>query len=77
MKQDRDYISGPHHFWIHFWCGLVFGGVLGTGWSWQVFESGLLIFVGGAVTALVIAFCCGRWGDSVWHWILEQLPWIT
>ena len=62
LKHD-DYIAGPHHFWIHFWCGLVFGGALGAWWSWRLFESGVLIFAGAAFSALVIAYCCGRWGD--------------
>jgi len=73
MRKHDGCISGPHHFWIQFWCGLVFGGVLGPWWSWQLFERTVFIMVGTAVTALIIAFSCGRWGDSAWHWIIQKL----
>jgi hypothetical protein len=77
MKKQDDYISGPHHFWFHFWCGFVFGGALGAWLSWSFLESTLLILIGAGVIALVTAFCCGRWGDSAWRRIIEMLPWLT
>ena len=77
MKKHDDYISGSHHFWIHFWCGLVLGGLLGFGISWQLFESTAFILITTGLAALVVAYGCGRWGDPVWHWIIERLPWIT
>lgn len=30
MKKQDDYVAGPHHYWTHFWCGLVFGAGIGT-----------------------------------------------
>ena len=55
MKKHDDYIAGPHHFWIHFWCGLVFGGVVCTWISWSFFESTAVALVTASVGALVIA----------------------
>ena len=77
MKKHDDYISGPHHFWIHFWSGLMFGGLLSLWCSWRLFDSTAAIFITAGVAALVIGYCCGRWGDSAWHWLIERLPWIT
>lgn len=68
MKRD-DYISGPHHFWIHFWCGLIFGAAFGARISWGLFDSGWERIALAAAVALGFAFCCGRWGDAAWEWI--------
>jgi hypothetical protein len=75
MKKHDDYISGPHHFWIHFWCGLLFGGLVSAWISWQFFETRALILVSTGIAAPVIAYCCGRWGDSAWHWLIQKLQW--
>jgi hypothetical protein len=72
MKQD-DYIVGPHHFWIHFWCGLVFGAGIGAWISSELFDSTLAFIAVTAVIALVVAYCCGRWGDPVWQRIIQVL----
>ncbi|MBA2732284.1 MAG: hypothetical protein H0U54_05280 [Acidobacteria bacterium] len=77
MKKHEDYISGPHHFWMHFWFGLVFGGALGAWLGWQLFESAVFILPIAGATALAIAYCCGRWGDSVWHWLIEWFSWTA
>jgi hypothetical protein len=77
MKKHDDYISGPHHFWIHFWCGLVFGAIVSTWVSCSLFESTPIILITAGPGALVIAYCCGRWGDSAWQWLLDQWPWHT
>jgi hypothetical protein len=75
MKRD-DYISGPHRFWFHFWCGFVFGGALSTWISLSFFESPTGILVTAGAGALIIAYCCGRWGDSTWYWLLDRLRWL-
>jgi hypothetical protein len=67
------YINGPHNFWIHFLCGFVFGTLI-SGWlSLQVSESPGFIVIGTFLGALVIAYSCGRWGDSAWHWLLRRV----
>ncbi len=45
--------------------------------SAQMFQSTAVILVGTGFVALVIAYCCGRWGDPVWEWIISHLPWLT
>ena len=77
MKEHEDYISGKSHFWIHFWCGLVFGGAIGTWISRTIFDSTSVIVIGAGITAVVIAFCCGRWGDAAWERLIRFLPWNT
>jgi hypothetical protein len=73
MKKD-DYVSGAHHYWVHFWCGLVFGAGLGAGISWDLFDSRGAFIASTAGIALVVAICCGRWGDSAWEWIAQIWP---
>jgi hypothetical protein len=70
MKKD-DYILGGHHFWVHFWCGLIFGAGLGAWVSSGLFEGRLAFTAATAAIALVVALCCGRWGDSAWETILR------
>ena len=65
MKRD-DYILGPHHFWIHFWCGLVVGAGLGARISWAIFDQRLAIIASTTGIAVTIAYCCGHWGESAW-----------
>ena len=72
MKDD-EYIVGDHHFWIHFWCGLVFGAGIGVWISSALFDSRWAFIGSSAAIALVVAFCCGRWGDPIWHRLLELL----
>jgi hypothetical protein len=68
---------GRHHVWIHFSCGLVFGACVGAWISWNMLDSRWGFIVLTASTALVVAFCCGRWGDSAWEWLLERLWWFS
>jgi prolipoprotein diacylglyceryltransferase len=75
MKPRHDYFTGPHHFGMHFWCGLVFGIGLGALWTSYLFENGALILIGAVATGIVVAYCAGRWGDSVWHWLIKHLVW--
>jgi hypothetical protein len=70
MKSDN-YILGSHYFWIHFWCGLVFGTGLGAGISWELFDVSWTFAISTAAIALTVAFCCGRWGDSAWHFLMQ------
>jgi hypothetical protein len=68
LKRD-DYILGGHYFWIHFWCGLIFGAGLGAWISSELCDSRRAFIALTAAIALVVALCCGRWGDSAWEWI--------
>jgi hypothetical protein len=68
MKRD-DYISGPHHCWVHFWCGLIFGAGIGAWLSSKLFDTWPPFVALTAAIALVVALCCGRWGDAAWEWI--------
>jgi hypothetical protein len=65
MKRD-DYISGGHHFWVHFWCGLIVGAGLGAWISSGIFDHRLAFIASTAGLAVTFAYCCGRWGDSMW-----------
>ena len=76
MKKHDDYSSDSHHFWMHFGCGLVFGGLISAWISWQFLEGTVPLLVSTSIGALVIAYCCGRWGDSAWGWLLERLRWL-
>jgi hypothetical protein len=76
LKND-DNIADAARFWIHFWCGLIFGGGLGAIISWGAFDSRWAFIASTAAIALVVGYCCGRWGDSAWCWIIEKLPWLT
>ena len=76
MGKRDEYISGPHSFWIHFTWGLVFGAVVSTWIGNWFFESTAPIVGSAALGALAIAYCCARWGDSAWSWLIERLRWI-
>ena len=67
------YINGPHNFWIHFICGIVFGALISGLVSVQIFESPGFLVLGTLSGALVIGYSCGRWGDSAWHWFLRRV----
>ncbi len=76
MNGSDDYWTGPHHFWTHFWCGLIFGAGLGAWIGWQVFESGWATVATLAVVGLVVARSCGRYGDRFWNGLIERLWWF-
>ncbi|HEU4510746.1 MAG TPA: hypothetical protein VFR78_21120 [Pyrinomonadaceae bacterium] len=69
-------ISGPHDRRVHFGCGLFFGGILGVAVSMQLFETMPWFVVGIGVVALIIAYCCARWGDPMWYWLIRRLDWF-
>ena len=71
MNCDDDYISGPHHYWTHFYCGLVYGGGWGAWIGWNSTSGGWQFVTTVIVVALVVALACGRWGNRVWHWLLR------
>jgi len=77
MKKQDDYIAGPHSYWIHFWCGLVFGALLGAWIGWQMFDGGWAIACTAFVTSSAVAYSCGRWGDPAWHWIISRVNWFS
>jgi hypothetical protein len=77
MKQHDDYIAGPHHYWIHFWCGLVFGAGAGAWIGSEIFDSGWLVLITTIIAASGTALMCGRWGDRGWYWVLHKLRWFS
>ncbi len=78
LVNDRDeYIAGPSCNWTHFWCGLIFGAIVGSLIAWQIFDSGWRVILAASVIALLIAGSCARWGDRAWRWVIESLLWFT
>jgi len=77
MKKQDDYIAGAHHYWTHFWCGLIFGGGVGAWIGWGLFDGGWPLALTAVVVAVATAYSSGRWGDRAWQWMIERLPWIT
>jgi hypothetical protein len=78
MGKRDDYIAGAHDYWVHFWCGLMFGAGLAVWGGWfGLGMTGWELVVFTTVFSLVIALSCARWGDRAWHWILERLHWFT
>ncbi len=75
MRPQNDYLTGPHDFWVHFWCGLVFGAFLGVWIFGEVLDSAWALGASTVAFALVTAYSCGRWGDRAWHWIISDLIW--
>jgi len=71
MGQHDDYVSGPHHYWFQFAGGLVFGAGIGTYGSSRFFESGVIVLLASAATALLFGFYCGRWGERAWSSISD------
>jgi hypothetical protein len=73
MKGD-DYMPG-RHFWTHFVCGLMVGGIVGTRIFWSVFDSRLPFIGCAAGFTLLFALAVGYWGDPLWQWLLELWNW--
>ena len=76
MMKQGDYVSGPHYYWVHFWCGLVFGAGMGLGLGWNCFESSWAIAATSVLAAAATAYSCGRWGETAWDWIISGLDWL-
>jgi hypothetical protein len=68
-------MTGDHHRWTHFVCGLIIGGLLGVWIAWGLFESRWAFLVCAILIAVVVALACARWGDSAWHWLLDRGWW--
>jgi hypothetical protein len=75
MGQHEDYISGSHKYWIHIFCGLAIGALLGGWFFGGFFESSTLNLLAIAATAFCFSFICGRWGEPAWHRISDWLSW--
>jgi len=75
MKKHDDYVSGPHSYWIHFWCGLFFGAGIGAWIGRGFFDGGWRVVATSIVLALMVACSCGRRGDRAWFWIIENMDW--
>lgn len=70
MKGD-DYWQG-RHFWTHFVCGLVVGGILGARIAWGMFGNVYANVALGGGIALLFALAVGYWGDRLWHWLIQH-----
>jgi len=42
MEKHDDYISGPHHYCLHFICGFVFGVFVGASLIGWLFDSSIV-----------------------------------
>jgi uncharacterized membrane protein YoaK (UPF0700 family) len=70
MKREDDYVSGPHDYWIHFWCGLTAGAFAGLWLGWRWFHNWEMWLVSILVSA-IFACLSGRWGDKFWTRLLK------
>ena len=68
MKGD-DYSKG-RHFWVHFTCGTIVGGIFGLRVAWGMFQSLWACAATAIAITLVFAICAGLIGDPFWHWWL-------
>lgn len=73
MKEDDDYVSGPQHYWFQFVGGLIFGAGIGYYFSRRLFDSTSVRLFFTAVSALSLAFYCGRRADHAWRTISDWL----
>ena len=77
MKKHNDYTAGPHHYWIFFVCGLVFGIGMGFLVGWNLFNRGWPVGLTTFGMAAGFAYCSGRWGDRAWHRMIWLLSWLV
>jgi hypothetical protein len=73
MKKHDDYVSGPHHYWMHFLGGFLFGAGLAAWIASWLFNSGLAAGIGAIAGGLSLGFFCGRWGEVAWKQISDWL----
>ncbi len=73
MNKDDDYIDGPHDYWIHFGCGLIFGFVAGAWIGSELFDDVWALVAGAVIFGGGFALACGRWGDRAWRSMLNFL----
>jgi hypothetical protein len=74
MKTERHYITGPHHYWMHFWFGIVAGAAIGWWTGAGIFDAGWLVWGTCGVMSLACGFGAGHHGDRFWYWLLD-LSW--
>lgn len=76
MKKEDDSISGRRRYWTQFWCGFMFGGGVGAWIGFGLFHGGWGLVASSILSAVVVAYLCGRWGDRAWGWIIQWLEWF-
>jgi hypothetical protein len=77
VKKHDDYIAGAHRYWLHFFCGIVAGAIIGSWIGFNAFNGAVGISSCAAIAAGIFAFACACWGDRAWLWVIERLPWLT
>jgi hypothetical protein len=76
MKKRDDNVAGPHDYWVHFWCGLAAGVVLG-GIAGSLLSANVLAIMGTAVgSGGLVALGCGRYGEAAWEWVFAALEFL-
>lgn len=75
MRYDEK-VSGPHDRRVHAGCGLIFGALLGVFFSMNTFETLAGFVIGTVGVAVIIAYCCARWGDPIWLLLTKHLSWF-
>ncbi len=71
MEKRDDYISGPHHYWLHFICGCVFGAFVGASLIGWLSDSSIVTWIGAGIGGLSFGLFCGRWGERGWKSVSE------
>jgi hypothetical protein len=75
-NRTSDPITGPHHYWMHFWFGLVVGAILGWRLGEAFFAADWKIAVASGTVGLILALAGGRWGDQVWEFLFADINWF-
>ena len=65
-----------HNPRVHFWCGLVFGLVVGAIVGGELWNSLLADAATSLAVGIGLALAAGRSGDAVWRCVLEWLSWF-
>ena len=63
------------HFWTHFWCGLILGGLLGARIFWGDFSNPLALIGCAAAFAVVFALVLAYFGDPLWTILMDFFSW--
>ncbi|HEX3628207.1 MAG TPA: hypothetical protein VH280_22590 [Verrucomicrobiae bacterium] len=66
MKR-HDYTYGSLGGWLNFSLGLVVGGGMGAWVCWGPIDTRWLFIALTATIALIVATCCGLWGNAAWE----------
>lgn len=73
MDKHDDYVSGPHHYWPHFFAGLGFGALFGWWIACSWLDGTAARVVAAALGAVGVACFAGRLGEVAWPRIAEWL----